>query len=36
MDVFSKFLLNTGFASMTLGNLIMIVIGIVFIALAIV
>jgi oxaloacetate decarboxylase beta subunit len=35
MDIFSEFLRTTGFASMTLGNLIMIVIGIVFIALAI-
>jgi oxaloacetate decarboxylase beta subunit len=35
MDIFSEFLRTTGFASMTLGNLSMIVIGIVFIALAI-
>lgn len=35
MDIFSEFLQTTGFASMTLGNLIMIVIGIVFIVLAI-
>ena len=35
MDIFSEFLQTTGFASMTLGNLIMIVIGIVFICLAI-
>ena len=35
MDIFSEFLRTTGFASMTLGNLIMILIGIVFIALAI-
>jgi oxaloacetate decarboxylase beta subunit len=36
MDIFSEFLNTTGFASMTLGNLIMIVIGIVFISLAII
>ena len=35
MDIFSEFLQTTGFASMTLGNLIMIVIGVVFICLAI-
>ena len=35
MDIFSDFLQTTGFASMTLGNLIMIVIGVVFICLAI-
>ncbi len=35
MDIFWEFLKTTGFVSMTLGNLIMIVIGIVFIALAI-
>lgn len=36
MDILLNFLKTTGFASMTLGNLIMIVIGIAFIALAIV
>lgn len=35
MDIFTEFLQTTGFASMTFGNLIMIVIGVVFIALAI-
>ena len=36
MDIFWEFLQTTGFASMTLGNLIMIVIGIIFISLAII
>ncbi len=36
MDIFSQFLSGTGFASMTWGNALMIVIGIVFITLAIV
>ena len=36
MDIFAEFLQTTGFASMTLGNLIMIVIGITFISLAII
>ena len=36
MDIFWEFLQTTGFASMTLGNLVMIVIGIIFISLAII
>lgn len=36
MGIFSEFLQTTGFASMTLGNLIMIVIGVIFISLAII
>ena len=36
MDIFFEFLQTTGFSSMTIGNLVMILIGIVFIALAII